>query len=77
MVIQIRPESANPFEDYESFNLVDLASYNENIVLVAPADDIDRFVVSGAGSGRASVEVFIDRRSVDVLEARVVAQEGP
>jgi hypothetical protein len=75
MVLEVRPESANPFEDYEKFNLVELESYNEEIVRIFPADDVDRFVILGAGLGRASVEISVDGISEDIIDAEVIEQE--
>jgi hypothetical protein len=75
VAIAVRPQSSNPFEDYEKFNLVELQSYNETIVRVFPADDVDRFVVTGAGLGRASIEVRVDGRVEDIIEAEVFVQE--
>jgi hypothetical protein len=78
MVISVRPRSDNPFEEYEKFDLVDLRSANETIMLVAPADDVNKFVVVGAGLGEASIELLVNDREEDILNGTVVAQEvGP
>jgi hypothetical protein len=74
MAVEVRPVSRNPYEDYEDFNLVELISANQSIVFVAPADDVNRFVVGGAGRGRASIELRIDGKSEDFLDAEVVQQ---
>ena len=75
VLLKVRPESSNPFEDYEKFNLVELESFNDNIAAVFPGDDVDRFVVTGTGLGRTSIEVIVDGHSEDIIEAEVVAQE--
>jgi hypothetical protein len=75
VLLKVRPESSNPFEDYEKFDLVELESFNDNIAGVFPGDDVDRFVVVGTGLGRTSIEVIVDGHSEDIIEAEVVAQE--
>ena len=77
LVIEVRPESSNPFEDYEDFNLVRLEALNESILFAAPADEVDRFVLVGARPGWTSVDVLIDGRHEDTLRVEVVRQEAP
>jgi hypothetical protein len=78
LVISIRPASSNPFEDYEAFNIVRLEALDENIVLAAPADEIDRFVIVGVGIGRTTIDLTIDGRLEDTLDAETIPQpEGP
>jgi hypothetical protein len=77
IVVQVEPHSSNPFEDYEKFNLVDLRPLNESVVWAARADDVDRFVLVGAGVGQTSIDVVIDDRSEDILSAVSTPQEVP
>jgi hypothetical protein len=74
LVISVRPESSNPFEDYEDFNIVRLEALDENVLLAAPADEIDRFVLAGTGVGRTTVDLLVDGRLEDTLDAEVTAQ---
>ncbi len=74
LVISIRPKSSNPFEDYETFNIVRLEALDETVVLAAPADEIDRFVIVGVGVGFTTIDLTIDHRLEDTLEAEVVPQ---
>jgi hypothetical protein len=76
LVIQVEPISDNPHEDYENFDLVELVSFNPSVMLVAPSTDVDKFVLIGVGVGETSVEVSINDKDVDTLEARVDAQSG-
>jgi hypothetical protein len=75
ITIEVEPISSNPFEDYEKFNLVRLRSVDQTVVLAAPADDVDRFVLVGRGIGTTAIDVEIDGRHVDVLTGRVQPQE--
>src|SRR5690606_16176680 len=45
-IIEVQPISDNPYEDYESFDLVELESYDEGVLFVAPAPEPDQFVVA-------------------------------
>ena len=74
LVISIQPDSSNPFEDYEAFNIVRLEALDENVVLAAPADEIDRFVLVGVGVGRTTIDLTIDHKLVETLDAEVVPQ---
>lgn len=75
IAVEIRPISSNPYEDYEVFNRIDLESINQTVLLAAPADEINRFVLVGTGVGTTAVDVLVDGRMQDHLSARVVAQE--
>jgi hypothetical protein len=75
LAVQVTPLSDNPHEDYEEFDLVEMRSFNESIVLVAPADDIDRFVFVGGAVGQSGVEVRINGEEVDTITAIVDPQE--
>lgn len=77
LVISIRPESSNVYEDYEDFNLVRLDALNHGVLYAAPADDVDRFVLVGASVGTTAIEVIIDGKHVDTLRAEVLPQEDP
>jgi hypothetical protein len=78
LVISVEPQSDNPFESYEKFNIVRLEALDETVLLAAPADEIDRFVLAGTGVGRTTIDVIVDGRLEDELDAEVVAQtEGP
>jgi hypothetical protein len=74
LVISIEPDSSNPFEDYEVFNIVRLEALDENVVLAAPADEIDRFVLVGVGVGRTTIDLTIDHELVETLDAEVEPQ---
>ncbi|MCX4239686.1 hypothetical protein [Paraliomyxa miuraensis] len=76
-IIEVRPISDNPYEDYESFDLVDLESYNERIMFVAPAPELDQFVLAGAGLGQTVIRVLVNGREEDTLDATVVEQVTP
>lgn len=73
-IIQVRPLSDNPYEDYESFDLVELESYNEDILFVAPAPELDQFVLAGAALGETVVRVLVNGQEEDTLDAAVVEQ---
>lgn len=76
IVIQVEPISDNPHEDYENFDLVELLSFNPSVMLVAPSTDVDKFVLIGVVVGETAVEVSINDKDVDTLDARVVAQSA-
>jgi hypothetical protein len=71
LAVQVEALSDNPYEDYEAFDIIEMRSFNEHIVLVAPADDIDRFVFVGAAVGTSAVEVIINGDEVDTITAIV------
>lgn len=75
LAVQVRALSDNPYEDYETFDLIEMHSFNESIVLVAPADDVDRFVFVGVNVGESAVEVRINDEEVDTITAVVMRQE--
>jgi len=77
VVIQVEPVSDNPYEDYERFDLVTLEAFNENILFVAPATEIDEFVLAGAGLGETVLRVNVNGEQVDELDAAVVEQLSP
>jgi len=78
LAIEVEPISDNPYEDYEDFDIVELDSFNEQIVLVAPADTVNRFVVVGAQVGTSAVDVSINGDDVDTITVNVGPQEvGP
>ena len=78
LAIEVEPISDNPYEDYEDFDIVELDSFNEQIVLVAPADTVNRFVVVGAQVGTSAVDVSINGDDVDTITVNVAPQEvGP
>jgi hypothetical protein len=72
VVIEVQPVSKNPYEDYEAFDLVELTSFNENTLFVAPAPEYDQFVLGGAGLGETVLRVRINGEQVDTLDAAVV-----
>lgn len=76
-IIEVRPVSSNPYEDYESFDLVELESFNERIMFVAPAPDLDQFVLAGAGLGQTVIRVLVNGEQEDTLDAAVVEQLRP
>jgi hypothetical protein len=77
LAVQVTALSDNPYEDYEDFDLIEMHSFNEHVVLVAPADDVDRFVFIGASVGNSAVEVRINGEDVDTINAIVSPQEAP
>jgi hypothetical protein len=77
LAVQVTALSDNPYEDYEEFDLIEMHSFNEQIVLVAPADDVDRFVFVGADVGTSAVEVRINGKDVDTITAIVSPQVAP
>lgn len=78
VLVSVRPQSSNPYEDYESFDLVTLESANEAIMLVAPATEIDEFVLAGAGQGTTIIRILINDEQVDELQGTVAPQvTGP
>lgn len=72
VIIEVTPVSDNPYEDYEEFDLVDLESFNEDTLFVAPAPEYDQFVLGGAGLGQTVIRVRVDGEQVDTLDAAVV-----
>ena len=77
LAVHVEALSDNPYEDYEDYDLIEMHSFNEQVVLVAPADDVDRFVFVGARVGESAVEVTINDKYVDTITAIVVPQEVP
>ncbi|MCA9711987.1 MAG: hypothetical protein KDK70_39490 [Myxococcales bacterium] len=77
VLIEVRPLSSNPYEDYEAFDLVDLRSFNENTLFVAPTPKTDQFVLAGAGLGTTVLRVLVNDEEVDTLDAAVVEQVSP
>ena len=77
LAVEVTALSDNPYEDYEEFDIIEMRSFNEHIVLVAPADDIDRFVFVGAAVGESAVEVVINGENVDTITAIVSPQGAP
>lgn len=77
VLIEVEPVSGNPYEDYENFDLVTLESFNENILFLAPATDLDQFVLAGAAQGETVIRVSINGEQVDELPATVVQQVSP
>ncbi len=77
LAVQVEAISDNPYEDYEDYDLIELNSFNEQVVLVAPADDVDRFVFVGAHVGESAVEVIINDKNVDTITAIVEEQVAP
>lgn len=75
IAIEVEPISSNPFEDYEAYNIVKLRPVDGNLLFIATADDVDRFVLVGRGVGTTEIDVVIDGRRVDVLSGEVHAQE--
>jgi len=74
VVVQVRPLSSNPYEDYEEFDLIDLEAYNENTLFVAPAPEKDQFVLAGAGLGSTVIRVLVNGDEEGSLDAEVVEQ---
>jgi hypothetical protein len=76
-VVEVQPLSDNPYEDYEAFDLVDLESFNEDIMFVAPATEYDQFVLGGAGLGETVIRVRVNGDQEDTLDAAVVERLTP
>lgn len=74
IAVEVKPQSDAVFEDYEEYDLVRMSSFDENIMFVARAGDVDKFAFVGVRVGHTAIEVFIDDRKVDTLDARVVPQ---
>ena len=74
VIVQVQPLSDNPYEDYESFDLVTLEAFDESIMQVAPSIDVDKFAVLGGKVGKTSVRVKINGDEVDIIDAEVLAQ---
>ncbi len=77
VAIQVKPLSDNPYEDYEKFDLVELESFNDSVLRILPASDVDMFVLLGAGVGETSVRVSVNDHEEDVIGATVEAQVAP
>lgn len=77
VIIEVRPLSSNPYEDYAEFDLVDLESFNENTLFVAHAPEKDQFVLAGAGLGSTVLRILINDVEEDTLDATVVEQVSP
>lgn len=74
LAIEVTPLSDNPHEDYEDFDLVEMASFNPTILVVSPSTDVDRFVFIGVSVGKTAVDVKINGKDVDTIDATVEAQ---
>lgn len=72
VVIEVQPVSDNPYEDYESFDLVEIEAFNEDIMFVAPAPELDQFVLGGAALGSTVLRVRVNGEQEDTLDAAVV-----
>ena len=77
VLVEVRPISDNPYEDYEAFDLVELSSFNESTLFVAPATELDQFVLAGAGLGETVIRVRVDGEQEDTLDAAVVERLIP
>lgn len=77
VVIEVEPLSNNPYEDYENFDLVELEAFNEDILFVAPAPELDQFVLAGAAQGETVIRVRINGEQEDTLDAAVVERLIP
>jgi hypothetical protein len=77
VVVQVEPLSDNPYEDYEAFDLVELESFNESYLLIAPATELDQFVLAGAGLGETTIRVRVNGQQEDILDAAVVERLLP
>lgn len=76
-VIEVRPVSDNPYEEYEAFDLVELDAFDEDTMFVAPATEYDQFVLGGASLGQTVIRVRINGEQVDTLDAAVVERLLP
>lgn len=76
IAIEVTPLSDNRYEDYEDFDIVELNSFNPNVLVTAPSTDINRFVLIGVAVGQTDVDVEINGRDVDTISAKVIAQTG-
>lgn len=74
VIVQVQPLADNPYEDYESFDLVTLEAFDESIMQVAPSTDVDKFALLGGKVGKTSVRVKINGDEVDIIDAEVLAQ---
>lgn len=77
VLIEVTPVSDNPYEEYEEFDLVELESFNENTLFVAPATEHDQFVLAGAGLGETVIRVRVNGEQVDTLDALVTDRLSP
>jgi hypothetical protein len=77
VLVEVRPLSDNPYEDYEAFDLVDLESFNEDIMFVAPAAEYDQFVLAGAALGETVIRVRVNGEQEDTIDAAVVERLTP
>ena len=77
VVIEVQPVSDNPYEDYESFDLVELEAFNEHTLFVAPAPELDQFVLGGAALGETVLRVRVNGEQEDTLDAAVVEALTP
>lgn len=77
VLIEVQPLSSNPYEDYEEFDLVELESFNENVLFIAPATELDRFVLAGSGLGETVVRISVNGTQEDELTATVTEQWSP
>lgn len=77
VLIEVMPVSDNPYEDYEAFDLVELESFDEDTLFVAPATEYDQFVLGGAGLGETAIRVRVDDEPEDTLVAAVVERLVP
>lgn len=76
LAVEITPLSDNRYEDYEDFDIVELESFNPNVLVAAPSTDTNRFVLIGVAVGETEVDVEINGRDVDTISAKVVGQNG-
>lgn len=76
LAVEITPLSDNRYEDYEDFDIVELLSANPNVLVTAPSTDTNRFVLIGVAIGETVVDVEINGRDVDTIDAKVIAQGG-
>lgn len=77
VLIEVAPVSDNPYEDYEAFDLVELEAFNEDTLFVAPAPELDQFVLAGAGLGQTVIRVRVNGTQQDTLDAAVVERLLP
>ena len=77
VLIEVKPLSDNPYEEYEAFDLVELESFNESTMLVAPSTELDQFVLAGAGLGETVIRVRVNGEQEDTLDAAVVERIIP
>ncbi len=74
VAVKVKPTSDSAFEDYEVYDLVSMTSFNEGVMFVARAGDVDTFAFVGVRTGKTAIDVFINDRRVDTFDARVLPQ---